>query len=56
MAKRRDSSNVTGRQYYAQANGFPQYKKKNLRREAKSGLRAAYLYSVRSRRQDNAGA
>ena len=47
---------VTGRQWYAQLNGFPKYKKKNLKREAKSWLRTAYLYSVRSRRQDNAGA
>lgn len=31
-------STVTGRQCYAQANGFPKYKKNNLRREAESGL------------------
>jgi hypothetical protein len=29
---------VTGRQWYAQSNGFPKYKKNNLRREAESGL------------------
>ena len=29
---------VTGQQCYAQANGFPKYKKNNLRREARSGL------------------
>ena len=37
---------VTGRQCYIQANGFPKYKKKNLRREARPELYTAYLYSI----------